>query len=106
MRHARSDYEDRIVDLEGVIPDDEPVFLLRGQDRHAPPTLEAYAASVEPFNPEIAAISRRWAERMREFQARRMVKEPDMPEDALDLSDCALDDGASDDVSSGSADSR
>lgn len=102
MRHARSDYEDRIVDLEDLIPEDEPVFLLRGQDRHAPPTLEAYASSVEPFNPEIAAISRRWAERMREYQTRR-VKEPDMPEGALDLS---LDERAADDVSFGSVDSR
>jgi hypothetical protein len=29
--HARKDY-DRIQDPEGKIPDDEPVFLIRGQD--------------------------------------------------------------------------
>jgi hypothetical protein len=37
MLHARSDYQDRIVDTatENAIPDDEPVFLLRAQDRTA-----------------------------------------------------------------------
>ena len=32
MLHAREDYN-RIQDPEGKIPDDEPVFLLRGQDK-------------------------------------------------------------------------
>lgn len=31
MKHARTDY-DRIQDPDGKIPDDEPVFLIRGQD--------------------------------------------------------------------------
>ena len=31
MIHAREDYQ-RIQDPEGKIPDDEPVFLVRGQD--------------------------------------------------------------------------
>jgi hypothetical protein len=35
MRHARADY-DRIQDPDGLIPQDEPVFLIRGQDRAAP----------------------------------------------------------------------
>jgi hypothetical protein len=34
MKHARDDYQ-RIQDPEGKIPDDEPVFLMRGQDRTA-----------------------------------------------------------------------
>lgn len=32
MKHARKDY-DRIQDPAGKIPEDEPVFLIRGQDR-------------------------------------------------------------------------
>lgn len=31
MKHAREDY-DRIQDPAGLIPDDEPVFLIRAQD--------------------------------------------------------------------------
>jgi len=34
MIHARTDY-DRIQDPAKLIPDDEPVFLLRGQDKLA-----------------------------------------------------------------------
>lgn len=42
MKHARPDY-DRIQDPVGLIPDDEPVFLLRGQDQFAAETLRYYA---------------------------------------------------------------
>ena len=43
MRHAREDYNNRIVDLENKIPKDEPVFLLRGQDVLAPGLLLEWA---------------------------------------------------------------
>ena len=43
MRFTRDDYNRRIVDTEHRIPDDEPVFLLRGQDALAPDTLRFYA---------------------------------------------------------------
>ena len=33
MKHARDDYN-RIQDPAGLIPADEPVFLLRAQDKH------------------------------------------------------------------------
>jgi hypothetical protein len=42
MKHARQDYN-HIQDPLNKIPDDEPVFLLRGQDVLAPPMLELYA---------------------------------------------------------------
>ena len=38
MRHARPDYN-RFQDPENLIPQDEPVLLLRGQDKLAPKTL-------------------------------------------------------------------
>ena len=41
MIHARADY-DRIQDPEGKIGDDEPVFLLRGQDVLFVPMLSKY----------------------------------------------------------------
>ena len=42
MKHAREDYN-RIQDPSGLIPEAEPVFLLRGQDELAAPTLRYYA---------------------------------------------------------------
>jgi len=45
MKHARPDY-DRIQDPAGLIPDDEPVFLLRAQDKHAAKALRWYANEV------------------------------------------------------------
>lgn len=42
MKHARDDY-DRIQDPAGLIPADEPVFLIRGQDKAAPRALRRYA---------------------------------------------------------------
>ena len=32
MLHARKDYTERIQDSANLIPEDEPVFLIRGQD--------------------------------------------------------------------------
>jgi hypothetical protein len=46
MKHAREDYN-RIQDPAGLIPEDEPVFLLRAQDKHAARILRWYAAMVE-----------------------------------------------------------
>lgn len=46
MKHARADY-DRIQDPSGLIPEDEPVFLLRAQDKHAAEALRWYADDVE-----------------------------------------------------------
>ena len=43
MKFTREDYNRRIIDIEGKIPTDEPVFLLRAQDKHAPDTLRFYA---------------------------------------------------------------
>lgn len=42
MKHAREDYN-RIQDPAGLIPEDEPVFLLRGQDIFAPKIVMSWA---------------------------------------------------------------
>jgi hypothetical protein len=42
VRHAREDYN-RIQDSAGLFPDDEPLFLIRGQDMAGPETLRQYA---------------------------------------------------------------
>lgn len=80
MKHARSDY-DRIQDPSGLIPEDEPVFLLRAQDVVAPKILDTYAALVEMRggDPEVVRLTREHAERMREWQREHGYKMPDLP---------------------------
>jgi hypothetical protein len=41
MKHARADYN-RIQDPAGKIPDDEPVFLVRAQDRFSGTIVRVY----------------------------------------------------------------
>ncbi len=43
MIHARKDYTERIQDSVGLIPADEPVFLIRGQDIVGADAVRAYA---------------------------------------------------------------
>jgi hypothetical protein len=47
MKFTRDDYNRRIVDLEGKIPEDEPVFLLRAQDKFSSVTLKKYCDFLE-----------------------------------------------------------
>ena len=42
MLHARKDYNKRIQDSENLIPEDEPVLLLRAQDALAIAAVKAY----------------------------------------------------------------
>lgn len=65
MRHARADY-DRIQDPAGLIPVEEPVFLLRGQDRNAAAAVRVWAKLVEDEggSPEIVAAARDHADKM------------------------------------------
>lgn len=84
MRHGRSDYAPIQDPREDGIPDDEPVFLLRGQDRHAPATLRYWADRVEQAggDPSLAAGAREQAERMQAWQDSRGAKEPNLPDEA------------------------
>jgi hypothetical protein len=43
VKHAREDYNDRIQDSSGLIPSDEPVWLIRGQDKIAADAVRSYA---------------------------------------------------------------
>jgi hypothetical protein len=56
MKHARADY-DRIQDPAGLIPDAEPVFLLRGQDRNAAAAVRVWAKLVEDGGGDPAIVS-------------------------------------------------
>lgn len=78
MKHARDDYN-RIQDPAGLIPDDEPVFLLRGQDVLAPRILRAYAGVARLAGlPEIAAKTDAQADAMEHWQSNVAKKTPDL----------------------------
>lgn len=83
MKHARSDY-DRIQDPAHLIPDDEPVFLLRGQDLCAPDTLShwAHLAEMRGAKPDIINLVLDQAVAMRKWQREHGVgKVPDLPDE-------------------------
>jgi len=80
MLHSRADYNDRVQDSANIIPADEPVFLLRAQDKHAPRAVRDWAAEVENATGltdiVIAALSQ--AKRMDEWQMTHGKKQPDL----------------------------
>lgn len=77
MKHARKDY-DRIQDPANLIPEDMPVFLVLGQDKHAAKTVRFWASEVEADggDPELVAMARAHADLM---DALPDHKQPDLP---------------------------
>lgn len=69
MKHARDDYN-RIQDPAGKIPEDEPVFLIRGQDISAPATLRYWADQneVNCGDESLSTKARIHAEKMEQWQ--------------------------------------
>ena len=82
MKHAREDYN-RIQDPEGKIPEDEPVFLIRGQDAAGPEAVRNWAriASDQGASQEIVNSALDQANAMRVWQLTQgnMMKIPDLP---------------------------
>jgi len=80
MIHARKDYQ-RIQDPSGLIPDDEPVFLLRGKDICAPAAIEAWCAEAKKAGVSDVMIlhAMEHANRMRIYQELHFKQVPDMP---------------------------
>lgn len=81
MKHAREDYN-RIQDPAGLIPDDEPVFLIRGQDAVAPAVIRMWAefAKLAGAKANIVRAAYAQAERIEQWQQDVASKTPDMPE--------------------------
>ena len=78
MKHAREDYN-RFQDPEGLIPQDEPVFLLRGQDEFAPGLLRLYADRCTYRKLyDMATLVYKWADEMEKWQQEIKVKLPDL----------------------------
>lgn len=81
MLHARKSYNDRVQDSANIIPENEPVFLLRGQDRLAPLMLDIYVAMSEQnpqADPNIIKAVREHADQMRRWQSTECKKTADM----------------------------
>ena len=80
MKHARSDY-DPIQDPRGLIPEDEPVFLLRAQDLVAPQIVDAWALSASAMGAkkDIVQAAFHQAGEMRRWQSTGYKKIPDLP---------------------------
>jgi len=81
VKHARSDYA-RIQDPWRLIPNDEPVFLIRGQDVVAPEVLRFWAKTAEQAGakPDIVELVLKQAEAMEVWQGMVSMKVPDLPE--------------------------
>lgn len=77
MKHARPDY-DRIQDPAGLIPEDEPVFLIRAQDENSAQTVRWYARRAESrgASPELIRMAREHADRMAAWPKHKV---PDLP---------------------------
>lgn len=61
VKHGRKDYDERIQDSAGIIPADEPVFLIRGQDQMAARAVRHYADLIESKGAsaeDVAAVHR------------------------------------------------
>jgi hypothetical protein len=84
MKHFREDYN-RIQDPENKIPEDEPVFLLRAQDRFAPGIVREWAKEVrESGNLRLATQAFQCAFKMQLWQLEHGRKNPDAPENEIE----------------------
>ncbi len=79
MFHARVDYNKRIQDSANLIPDKEPVFLLRAQDENTLPTLEVYLLMLQslPNDAPVKLGVRRQIVRVRDWISTHGTKAPD-----------------------------
>lgn len=84
MRHARTDY-DRIQDPAGLIPANEPVFLIRGQDPVGADAVRAWAdlAEAAGTEPRVIDAVRAWAVAMDTYRHLRTHGPADVPAGAL-----------------------
>jgi hypothetical protein len=80
MKHARDDYN-RIQDPDGLIPADEPVFLLRAQDKLAPTVVEIWAKMLRAIGGDFEMVEKAMAQAraMQSWQIhQRKRKTPDL----------------------------
>lgn len=80
MKHARDDYQERIVDMDDEIPGDEPVFLIRAQDQVSGDAVRAWADLHEAAggNPELAERAREHADLMDAWPTKKAADRPNV----------------------------
>lgn len=73
MKHAREDYN-RIQDPEGLIPDDEPVFLIRAQDKVSGDAVRAWVELAEKSgaSSDILYLAQEHAKKMDEWNRKKI----------------------------------
>ncbi len=83
MKHARPDY-DVIQAPHDMIPEEEPVFLIRGQDMVGAEAVRFWAqiAGMAGAETAICLAALEQASRMEKWQRERGSKCPDLPEGA------------------------
>lgn len=81
VRHARPDYDERIQDSAGLIPDDEPVLLIRGQDRCALAAAAEWCRTARKMGASatLIRIVENHADRIAAWQVVHGSKVPDLP---------------------------
>ena len=83
MKHARPDY-DRIQDPLKLIPADEPVFLIRGQDISSAEAVLAWANlnDLNKGDPEASRLARAHAQEMRRW-VKKKPADLERPEETI-----------------------
>jgi len=82
MIHAREDYQ-RIQDPEGKIPDDEPVFLIRGQDVLGREVVRCWATLNDRAggDPALSKAAREHADKMEAWPVHKLADLPGSSEE-------------------------
>lgn len=72
MKHARPDYN-RIQDPAGLIPEDEPVFIIRAQDAIGEATVRLWAAlnDASGGDPRLTKLANEHADLMRAWPKKK-----------------------------------
>ena len=85
MKHARKDYTERIQDSAKLIPDDEPVFLIRGQDQvgHMAVRAWAYLHRTNGGSDVAFTLAMQHADVMEQWTKSRKSKPADVPPEGL-----------------------
>lgn len=79
MKFGREDYNGRIVDKDGLIPDDEPCFILRAKDVCAPKAIMAWISEymMKGGDSKLATNALSTVQEMLEWQKANGCKLPD-----------------------------
>ena len=80
MKHSREDYM-HIQDPKGIIPEDEPVFLIRAQDLAAPFAVRSWAQKADQLGCDRNMVNAalKFADEMENWPVKKIPDLPDKP---------------------------